>query len=610
MCQNNVRQTWKHINTLLNKTSNKTDFPNKFEHDGVILCNDLDIANGFNQFYINIGKDLATNIKQTTKKPHELLQPLNQVNSFYFAPTDENEIETIIRQMKPKTSFGHDEISPKLLKDTYSSILKPLTYIINLSMSTGTVPNEMKLAKVIPIYKSDDKSKFKNYRPVSLLPAFSKVLERVIYKRLYSYLTQNNILAESQYGFQKNKSTEMAMLELQDRIAKSLASNKWCLGLFLDLSKAFDTLDHKILLIKLGHYGLRGLPLQWFKDYLSNRKQFVFFNNIKSTTQPISYGVPQGSILGPLLFLIYINDLPFLIKSGSPILFADDSNIIYEADNIAALNTSVNAELPKLDVWFATNKLSVNVKKTKYVIFHPKNKNKTIANFTLTLSGVILDRVPCTTFLGLEVQENLSWVDHISKITKKVLKGVSALSRIKRYLSEAALQHIYNSLIQSHLTYGLTCWGSASNTSLKRLIILQKKAIRIVKRARYNSHTNPLFKSLKTLKLPDLYRLDCCKIYFRHKIGKMHPYHSNRLTPNIYANTRQKHDIFKPRIQKSYECQTINFKVATAWNTLPTQIKAADNISLKTLSKNIKRFIISEYKENCDIPGCYACRRN
>ena len=273
--------------------------------------------------------------------------------------------------MKPKTSTGHDKISSKLVKQLYNKkynepatprgIISPLVHIINLSLSTGIVPKAMKLAKVVPIFKNNGSNTvMKNYRPVSLLPVLSKILERIVYNRLFKFITKQKILYPSQYGFQKDLSTELAILELQDRINTSLNNNECCVGIFMDLSKAFDTLDHNILLHKLNHYGIRGTALSWFHNYLSNRQQYVCINGTNSDMLPITCGVPQGSILGPLLFLIYVNDLASVSKHAATILFADDTNLIYTSKSYENFTIMIEKDLKKISNWFKLNKLALN----------------------------------------------------------------------------------------------------------------------------------------------------------------------------------------------------------------------------------------------------------
>ena len=261
----------------------------------------------------------------------------------------------------------------KSLKISSQSLLKPLTHICNFSISQGIFPEQLKIANVIPLYKSDDSMSFNNYRPVSVLCVLSKIFEKIMYKRVTALLEIFKILHDNQHGFRKKSSTHVALLSFIDKVIEAIENGEYAIGVFLDFSKA---IDHKILLNKLDRYGIRGCALSWFKSYLSRRLQYVTYNGSQSSQQMIKCGVPQGSILGPLLFLIYINDLYIVCKSTEPVLFADDTNLFSSGSNAISLQDRVNNDLAIIAEWPKVNELSLNIRKTHFMCFSAKNKSR------------------------------------------------------------------------------------------------------------------------------------------------------------------------------------------------------------------------------------------
>ena len=350
--------------------------------------------------------------------------------SIFMAPTDHYEITKIITSLKSKNSSGHDNINSKFLKLIKQDIISPLVILFSKSLETGVVPDLMKLAEIIPIYKSKDKTLLNNYRPISLLPIFSKLMEKIVHIRLYNFLMSKQIFYNSQYGFRKHHATTHAIHEFVDNTVNAFDNKLLTLSVFLDLSKAFDTIDHNILLKKLDWYGIRGKALDWFRSYLTDRTQYVKYNNATSSIKTLPCGVPQGSVLGPLLFIIYTNDLPNCLKVTKAILFADDTTIFLSSQNKQFIYESVNKDLYSLNEWFQTNKLSLNVSKTNYVLFN-NTRVDNADNFNLTIANESIERKNEVKFLGLYLDSKLDWNAHIKFVRNKINSALYAMRRSK-----------------------------------------------------------------------------------------------------------------------------------------------------------------------------------
>ena len=612
--KHDIKKTWMSISEVLNRSHRQRNPINSILINDNTVTDKTQIVKEFNEFFANIGPILASKIDTQHKKPYTSYLKTTISSRFYFTPVEQKDVDKAIKSLKPKTSYGHDHISTKSLKSLAPILLGSLTLIVNQSLITGIFPKKLKVAKVMPLHKKGDLFLMDNYRPVSLLTALSKVFEKVAHIQLYDYFKVNKLFYTNQYGFRDDHSTELATLELIDRVNEDLDNKKYPIAIYMDLSKAFDTLDHNIMLFKLQYYGVSGSALSWFQSYLTERYQYVEIDGVKSDLLPLTTGVPQGSILGPLLFLIYMNDIPNCSSLFKFILFADDTSLI-DTLNLSvsshdkAVIDQLNNELSKIYDWLAVNKLSLNVSKTKYMIFHYKNK-EIPDDITISINGIIVERVCTFNFLGVTIHENLSWKPHVEKVVNKVSKNIGILNRLKNYLPQYVLRIIYCSLIQSQLIYAILIWGFACG----RLEKLQKKAIRIISGSRYNAHTEPLFKSLRLLKMNDLFQMNLLKFYYRLSHGTLPPYFNTFNLMNqseIHShNTRNSHRIAPNRTRT----QIAQFSVR---NRLPSVVNNTDTSILSKVfthssggfNNYVKNAIIDSYSSECNIINCFVCSK-
>ena len=421
-------------------------------------------------------------------------------NSLFLHSSTSNEVNNIIKDIKD-TKGNIRSLSARILKENSVSLSFPISLIFNKVLLYGHYPDILKTACVIALFETGDKLDPNNYRPISSLPLLNKVFEKLLHKRLTSFLESNEVFINTQFGFRKNKSTNDAVNNLLNNIYNAMDKKEFLGAVFIDLSKAFDTVPYDLLLKKLEHYGIRGTALYLIKSYLSHKKQFVSLEEVNSSMQDIKVGVPQGSVLGPLLFLIYINDLPNAVKNVKSILFADDTTMFASNRNIYDLCSTISGDMLLLRDWLIANSLTLNACKSYYIIFSMRNIP---TDLRVTIGDYILDRKTQGKFLGVILDEKLRFADHINHITNKVSKLTGLMYRLKAIFPSEILKNLYLSLIYPYYNYCILAWGSANKSVLHPLLLTQKKLVRIITNSDFHAHTNPLFKQPNLLKLEDL----------------------------------------------------------------------------------------------------------
>ena len=456
---------------------------------------------------------------------------------------------------------------------------------------TGIFPDELKIANVVIIFKSGDDMVFSNYRPVSVLPIFSKLLERLVCNRLIKFINYSKLLYDYQFGFQRGKSTQLAVMMLVDKINEALDNKECVIGILLDFSKAFDTVDHEILLPKLEKYGIQGTELQWLNDDLSNRRQYVTYSNYKSSFGTITCGVPQGSILGPLLFLMYINDLSNVSEYCFSLLFADDTNMFHTGKDMKIVCDQVNEDLKNVQEWLDCNKLSLNICKTHYMIFTPRNK--IIDDIDIKFCNNVIERVYVSKFLGVQIDSQLTWKTHVEYTCKKLSKSIGILSKARKKLHRSSLINLYYAFAYPYFIYYNVGWGENYTTTLDRLILLQKKLIRIVTCSPFRAHTEPLFFANRILNVTDINDYTIGTFMYEYIFGNVTDIFNNCFQRNrdIHGlNIRNADDLHVPYGRLDVRKFSIEIAGPKPWNSIPLYIKNSTSTNL--FKRNMRAYLL------------------
>ena len=425
-------------------------------------------------------------------------------------------------------------------------------------------------------------------------------MKKIIYSRLIKYIDKSKILYKYQYGFRKRHSTEHALIELIDQIKASFGDKQMTCGIFIDLSKAFDTVNHQILLQKLEHYGIRGKALELFKSYLENRKQYVQIDNYKSNTRPISCGVPQGSVLGPLLFLLFINDLPICCPDGKTRLFADDTTIFFHSNNINDIISKGKIIMTQLTNWFKANKLTLNADKSSFTIF--RSSKKTIPNLPdkINFLNHEINRAPDIKFLGIILDEHLTWNNHINEICNKLKRFFHIFYNIRHLLSKNNIKTIYYAIIYSRIKYGISVYGQASNTRVKRVQKLQNQLLKVLSGKKFRHPTDELHAEFELLTVKDITEQEILTFvhnFFSNNLPPVFDGYFETLVSRHNRNTRNGSNLLKiPSHPTNIAESSIKIKGAKLWNNLDKNLKSITKA--KHFKAKFKTTCLEAYKRN------------
>lgn len=568
------------------KGQNRQTNIGSIKNDDVHLEEPCDIANTFNDFFVNV----ASTIKEPiTNSSHKKLRDfcnakLPPGSRFNIPPIQKDKVSKFLQNLDVSKATGTDTLGPRLLRISAPYIANEINYICNQSIKTSTFPEKWKEAKVTPLFKKGSCEDVNNYRPISILPTLSKILEKHVHDSLMHHINLYDLLHKTQSGFRPSHSCETALLSMVDSWLNALDKGKLVGVLFIDFKKAFDLVDHEILLSKLKLYGLSEETYAWFKTYLTQRRQLVSLSDVQSDFKPVTCGVPQGSILGPLLFLLFINDLPLYIKDINVELYADDTTLFDIQNSLTDIEWNLQEALNKMNIWCKCNGMVINIDKTKLMLITTSQKRQRMASEDLNLKykNESLGTVSDEKVLGVFVDHNLSWSEHVKYLSKKINSRIWLLSRIKNFLSLSHRVQFYKSYIQPHIDFCNIIWGNTSEGNKNRIFRLQKRACRVI----LDYNVECISEAMHTLGIMSIYD----RIFFRKAKLMFKVY--NRIAPAYIAENFEVRQVNEnvpvlrsstsgcfvpPKPKKDLFKKSLRYSGCLVWNSLPDSIKQSQS---------------------------------
>ena len=588
--RNNPKVLWKLLNDLNPK--DEKEMTQSLNVNDQNLDNPIEIANAFNTHFTNIiekirqGSDPNTDIEISDALNAFLSSKLPDNELFQIPEIKPHEVFKSIQNLDEKKAKGLDDIGISFLKEGMCVITEPLTHIINQSINTGIFPDKWKEARVLPLHKSGLTDDPYNYRPISILSVLSKIIERHVHDQIYKHLSEHNLLYEYQSGFRPQHSCEAALLQMIDTWLKAIDDNQLVGTIFLDLQKAFDVVDHSILVKKLGLYGLSENSVKWFSSYLSNRKQKVSLNGCVSDFKEITAGVPQGSILGPLLFIIFINDM-FMHDSSvdnKNSLYADDSSFYTVGNTVAEIEMNLNQDLKKVTDWCTKNRMFINKAKTKSMLLCTRQKRMNLdSTLKIKIDDDYLENSKSEKVLGVTIDESLCWTEQVDKTCKKIIFNLHTLKEIKKNLPVKERLLFYNCYILPHLNYCCSVWGNCPANQQNRVTKLQKRAAHLILDADLSIPSSDLFKKLKWLPFPKYVEYQQSVTVYK-SLNELNPHYMNKL----FSYTQENHSygtrnatsslLALPKCNKSIGQKCISYSGPKVWNGLTEAIRCAPSL--------------------------------
>lgn len=595
------RKIWTTLNEVMGRKGGST--PHILEGDGQFFTKPCDIANYLSSYFSSKILNMRKNL-QSRDEDDFLSKPImnkimhNKVCKFTFESIQPETILKLLQVSKEKTS-GVDNLDMKILKPVADLIAQAVAHIINLSLKTCVCPAEWKIAKILPLPK-DNRQSFsgKNSRPISVLPALSKIMERIIYNQIQSYFCKNGLNSVYQHAYKKGHSTVTALAQMTDDWMKEIDDKKIVGSVLLDLSAAFDILDHHVLLNKLCCYGFEPSAVAWIESYLTERKYTVYFNGSYSEQRDVSCGVPQGSCLGPLLFSIFINDFPLILDHATVAAYADDLTIYASAYTTDELTRTLNKALELTEKWMLCNKLVLNRGKTKCIALGSKHSLRETPKLHISLGDTEVEQVTVVKLLGFIVDSQMSWNNQVDHIVKMMGSGIAVIKRCRNLMSNHLLKQVVQALVLSHLDYCSIIWSSTSESNMNRLQVAQNKAARLILQCPFRTNVRLMNDSLAWLsvKCRVQYSLICLiKNIIITKTPEILHRTLEFFSDTHYHFTRQssEHRLVLPRCRTNFKQRMMCYRAMVAWNALPFFLVSESNEMC--FKKKLKLFLFTQH---------------
>lgn len=585
--KSNSKKLWEIINEVgpVSREKNAVTIKKVFNSTGRLTESTFETAETFVEFFTNVGPNLRAQIvKPETAPPKRVINE----HSLFLSPTNEKEILNIISSLKNHKSPGVDNITAETLKEISTEIASPLSFLMNKILETGICPPEFKIAIIKPVFKRGDREIVSNYRPISLITNFTKIFEKIIKVRIESFIKKYNLISGRQYGFQAGLSSEGAISALTRKMYDALDKGQPSLCMFVDLAKAFDTVDHSQLLGVLEDFGFRGEVLGLFESYLSSRQQLVQIGDQRSETRFVKCGVPQGTILGPVLFIIYVNSLFSLETCGEVISFADDTSVFYTSDTWSSLREMVEADFGMVVDWFSHRLLTVNVEKTKYLpLTNHRNLLPDFASIEIRNQNnkMVISPANSVEYLGITIDSHLRWNFHVNRITKTIRSMIYKFKHLARFLNFSHMKMIYQALVHSRLMYGILGWGGVAVSYLRRLEVVQKLILKIILRRDRRYSSDLVYRESKVMDIRQIF-------FFKLGVYSFKNRHVFRGISHDYQTSgRAKKNLLIPSSQRTVGQRSHYFLAPRVYNFLPPNIR--EESSINRFKPQLREFVFS-----------------